>query len=205
MKLLSKILGEFIGVGAIALIIVFQQELRRFLLLIGTRGFYRRNYLFRILLPFYRKKPGISRINMAPIIQAITNMSASKTGAIIVITRKSELKFYMNTGVMIKSKLSAPMIETIFFKNNPLHDGAIIISNDTIMVARTVLPVTENITFPSHLGMRHRAAVGISEQSDAVAIVVSEQTGKIAYTADGKIEIGLSPAEIEEMLKEDFR
>ncbi|MCB0395801.1 MAG: diadenylate cyclase CdaA [Flavobacteriales bacterium] len=204
MKLLSKILGEFIGVGVIALIVVFQQEIRRFLLFIGSRGFYRRNLLFKIFLPFVGKKESSTGLNIDPIIEACKKMSSTLTGAILVITRRSELKFYMNTGEFINADISPTMLETIFFKNNPLHDGAAIISEDKIKAARCVLPVTENTSFPVHLGMRHRAAVGVTEQSDAIAIIVSEQTGEISYAKEGEIFTQLTIDQLREHLLEDF-
>ena len=205
MKLLSKILGEFIGVGVIALIVVFQQEIRRFLLFIGSRGFYQRNVLFKLLIPFIKNRQTGSSLDSKPLLDACRSMSQSLTGAIIVLTRKSELKFYLNTGEMIHSDVSPILLESIFYKYNPLHDGAVIISHNRIMAARCVLPVTENTDFPVHLGMRHRAAVGITEQSDAIAIIVSEQTGEMAYAREGEIFTNLTIEDMKLRLDADFR
>ena len=130
-------------------------------------------------------------------------MSENKTGALIIITRNNELKFYANTGDAIDAKVSVRMIESIFYKNSPLHDGAIIISGNTIVAARCVLPVTENLNFPAHLGMRHRAAVGITENTDALAIIVSEQTGEISYSQSAELKHALTPERLREILQRE--
>ena len=202
MELLSEILGKFIGVGVIAIIIVFQQELRRFLLFVGTSGFFDRKSFNRKL--FYWKMRKTSNVDLAAIVKACKNMSEGKTGALIVITTKSDLNFYANTGEQVESKVSSRMIEGIFYKNSPLHDGAIIITDNRIKAARCVLPVTEDPDFPTHLGMRHRAAAGITENSDGIAIVVSEQTGEISIAKDGKLLNGLSPEELREILEKEL-
>jgi DNA integrity scanning protein DisA with diadenylate cyclase activity len=119
-------------------------------------------------------------------------MGAVRTGALIIIARKSDLKSIMNSGDVIDSTLSARMLENIFFKNSPLHDGAVVIKDNRIMAARCVLPVTEKENFPAHYGMRHRAAVGITETTDALAISVSEQTGAVSLSIGGEINAGLS-------------
>lgn len=202
MKLLSTILGQFIGLGAIALIIVFQQELRRFLIYIGSSRIFDKHgirYKIRSLL-----KQGNQRqtTNLDVLVKACVDMSSSYTGALIVISMKNDLKFYINTGEILDAKLSKRLVESIFFKNSPLHDGAIIITGNKIKAARCVLPVTEKPDFPAHLGMRHRAAVGITEMSDAVAIVVSEQTGKISFISKGVIYPNLTAAQLKEMLEQ---
>jgi uncharacterized protein (TIGR00159 family) len=131
-------------------------------------------------------------------------MGETKTGALIIITKNNDLKFYANTGDTIDAKVSGRMIESIFYKNSPLHDGAVIISNNVIVAARCVLPVTENNDFPAHLGMRHRAAVGITENTDAVAIIVSEQTGEISLSKEGDLKYSLSPERLKELLEKEF-
>lgn len=204
MQLLGTILGQFIGVGVIAIIIVFQQELRRFLLLIGTTGFFNKVNFKKSLLRFNWSVRKPHAIDINEITKACTDMSETQTGAIIVITTRSELKFYANTGEVIDARVSKRLIESIFFKNNPLHDGAVIISGNRIKATRCVLPVTENPDFPVHLGMRHRAAVGISETSDAVAIVVSEQTGNIAFVKEGELKMNLTPEKLKEILHKEF-
>ncbi len=193
MHLLSTILSQFIGVGVIAIIIVFQQEIRKFLLLIGTSNIFTKAKFNSSLLNFGTdtKKKFAGELNS--IAKACRSMSESKTGAIIVIETNSDLSFYAKTGDMIQAKISVRLIESIFFKNSPLHDGAIIISGNLIQAARCVLPVSENASFPANLGMRHRAAAGITEVTSSLAIVVSEQTGEIAISKDGQLSLNISP------------
>jgi uncharacterized protein (TIGR00159 family) len=194
MKLFGSILGKFIDVGVIAIIVVFQQELRRFLLFIGSSEFLSRNkFLARV---FHPAKSGFAeeyaRVDFTPLIKACLKMSDSKTGALIVMARNSDLNFYINSGEPVDSSISERMLENIFFKNSPLHDGAVIIRGDRIVAARCVLPVTEKEQFPAHYGMRHRAAVGITESTDAVALIVSEQTGSISMSVNGTIRSNLN-------------
>lgn len=202
MKLLSTILGQFIGLGAIALIIVFQQELRRFLIYLGSTGIFEKggiwNKLNTILNPNHKRQI----TNLDVLVKACNDMANTQTGALIVISKKNDLKFYVNTGDVLEARLTKRLIESIFFKNSPLHDGAIIITGNKIRAARCILPVTENPDFPAHLGMRHRAAVGITEVSDAAAIVVSEQTGAISFIAKGIIHPNLSPNQLKDMLEQ---
>ncbi|MBL7884223.1 MAG: TIGR00159 family protein [Bacteroidia bacterium] len=204
MQLFGSILGKFIDVGFIALLIVFQQELRRFLLFIGTSDFFTKGKLGKGLFDFKWQVNTTSTLDTNAIIKACKHMSESKTGAIIILTKNNDLKFYANTGDTIEAKVSVRMIESIFYKNSPLHDGAIIISNNIIVAARCVLPVTENSDFPAHLGMRHRAAVGITENTDAIAIVVSEQTGEISFSKEGELKHTLTPERIKELLDREF-
>lgn len=203
MQLLETILGQFIGVGVIALIVVFQQEIRKFLLMIGTTGL-----LGKFDLKFssfiFSKEKTKHPLDILTLAKACKNMAETKTGAIIVITNTSELKFYINTGDVLNAKVNLRLIESIFFKNNPLHDGAVIISDNYIKAARCVLPVTENQEFPAHLGMRHRAAVGVSENSDAIAIVVSEQTGEISYAKEGLLHTNISVPNLIKFLESEF-
>jgi uncharacterized protein (TIGR00159 family) len=201
MQLLGSILGQFIGVGVIALIIVFQQEIRRFLLMVGTSGF-----LSNVRIPgkfFNWAVKNNTELDINAIVKACKNMAEVKTGAIIVVTTKSDLKFYANTGDYIQARISQRLIESIFYKNSPLHDGAIIIQDNKIKAARCVLPVTENAEFPANLGMRHRAAVGITESTDAIAITVSEQTGEISYTKGGELISNVTPEQLREFLEKE--
>ncbi|MCC6371953.1 MAG: TIGR00159 family protein [Bacteroidia bacterium] len=193
LELLSSIIGKFVNVGVIAVMIVFQQEIRKFLLYIGSNEFLR-NRSLKGLFKFNMAAEDSETIelDMEAIAMACVNMSATKTGALIIIARKSDLKFYINTGELVDSGLTARMLENIFFKNSPLHDGAVIIKDNRILAARCVLPVTEREDFPVHYGMRHRAAVGISENTDAIAITVSEQTGAISLTFRGEINAQLT-------------
>lgn len=203
MQLFGSILGKFIDVGFIALLIVFQQELRRFLLFIGTSEIFTKGKLGKGFFDFKWQVAKTKELDINAIIKACKNMSENKTGALIIITRNNELKFYANTGDAIDAKVSVRMIESIFYKNSPLHDGAIIISGNTIVAARCVLPVTENINFPAHLGMRHRAAVGITENTDALAIIVSEQTGEISYSQSAELKHALTPERLREILQRE--
>ena len=203
MQLFGSILGKFIDVGFIALLIVFQQELRRFLLFIGTSEIFTKGKLGKGFFDFKWQVAKTTELDINAIVKACKNMSENKTGALIIVTRNNELKFYANTGDAIDAKVSVRMIESIFYKNSPLHDGAIIISGNIIVAARCVLPVTENINFPAHLGMRHRAAVGITENTDALAIIVSEQTGEISFSQSAELKHALTPERLREILQKE--
>ncbi|MBL7929109.1 MAG: TIGR00159 family protein [Bacteroidia bacterium] len=202
MKLLGGILGQFIGVGVLALIIVFQQEVRRFLILLGSKNIFKNSRIARRFFIKGFQFDSESKTDLKPILKACTSMSKTKTGAIMVIERKTDLNFYAETGDVLNADLSKRAIESIFFKNSPLHDGAIIISGNKIKAARCVLPVTDNTELPAQYGMRHRAALGITEQSDAVAIIVSEETGAISVAVDGKIQTNIDPEDLEQHLHE---
>lgn len=202
MRLFGGLLEKFIDVGFIALIVVFQPEIRRSLLFIGTTNF---KGVAKGFFDFKWQAQRSFLIDIPAIIKACRNMAEAKMGAIIVITKNAELKFYANTGESIEAPVSAKLIESIFYKNSPLHDGAIIISDNMIKAARCVLPVTESSEFPADLGMRHRAAVGITENSDAIAVVVSEQTGEMAVSKDGDIKGNLSTEKLREFLEREFR
>jgi diadenylate cyclase len=203
MQLLGSILGQFISVGIITLIIVFQQEIRRFLVLLGSDSYLSKNNFTKQFIPLIWRKDPVEKLNYTPVIKACKNLSQQKTGALIVITKNTDLKFYINTGDTINAVLSKRLLENIFFKNSPLHDGAVIIGNNYIKAARCVLPVTDNIDLPAYMGMRHRAAIGITEQTDAIAIIVSEETGEIALATGGKIKSKLSIEELETLISAD--
>ena len=202
MRMLNEILGQFISVGVIALIIVFQQEIRSFLLMLGKLSFGHR----RSGASFFRKIGTSSNdgLDIDSIIESCVNMSETLTGALIVITRENELQEVLESGEEINARISSPLMESIFYKNNPLHDGAMIIRQNKIVAARCVLPVTKNTNFPADYGLRHRAAMGVSENTDAFTIIVSEQTGKYAYTDKGELHTKISPAELKEKLIEEF-
>jgi uncharacterized protein (TIGR00159 family) len=206
LKLLTSILGKFMNVGVIVVMIIFQQEIRKFLLYIGSNEFLR-NVKWKNVFRLNFSSTGTSEIflDTEAVTTACFSMSASKTGALIVIERKSDLKFFINTGDIIDSGLSARMLENIFYKNSPLHDGAVIIKDNRIMAARCVLPVTEKEDFPAHFGMRHRAAVGITENTDALAITVSEQTGAVSLTIAGEINSQLSKEKLLFLLEKNLK
>lgn len=200
MELLSEILGQFIGVGVLALIIVFQQEIRRFLLLIGNNSFFSGKRSGKFLKMLSPSDPNKEKLNINQIIKASKNLFSTKTGALIILDLHSELKYYSNTGEKINSTISAAMLESIFFKNSPLHDGGVIIENNKIVAARCILPVSESQDFPSHFGLRHRAAAGITETSRSICIIISEETGKISIAKEGKISYNISIEELNEEL-----
>lgn len=183
MQLLGSILGQVIGLGLIALLIVFQQEVRRFLLVLGTRYF--RNG--KLSFDYFFQLSGQRAVtwDFEPIISACESLAKTKTGALLVLAKKSELRAYAETGCPLDADITVELIETIFRKDSPLHDGGMILVQNRIAAARCVLPVTENPSIPVGLGLRHRAAVGMSENSDSFVIVVSEETGNISYSNQG--------------------
>ena len=199
-QLLSEILGQFIGVGVIILVIVFQQELRKFLMFIG-KGKLIKN---KGILKFNFKVEHENNLNTSAIAKACEDMAKTKTGAIMVITQMDDLAVFAETGVAMNAEISVPMIESIFYKNSPLHDGAVIIRGNKIISARCVLPVSNSDDFPGHLGMRHRAAVGITEESDAVTVIVSEETGGISYVKDGELFTKRTAEQLEQFLNRIF-
>ena len=202
MQLLSSILGQFIGVGVIALIIVFQPELRKGFLLLGSR------YLTQERFPFLSKLwSGEIRnysVKVSEIVTACRSMSMTKTGALIVIERETSLESYLNNKDIVNADTSSRMLVNIFFKNSPLHDGAVIIKGEKIYAARCVLPLSER-DLPANFGMRHRAAIGISELTDAVVVTVSEETGAISLIIGGEIEQGITTKKLEGELEHLFK
>lgn len=190
MELLGSILGQVIGVGVLAIIIVFQQEIRKFLLLLGSRYTSKGKFTIENLL-LGSEENELTTANIEAIVKACKNLSESKTGALIAIAQKSELKIYADTGDQLDAEISSRLLENIFFKNSPLHDGAVIIVGNKIHAARCVLPISENINLPPHFGMRHKSAIGLTEATDAIVIVVSEETGKISLAYHGKIDYGI--------------
>lgn len=199
MEMISSLLGQVMGVGMIAILIVFQQEVRRFLLVIGNRYISgSRSSLGRFFSSAADER--VSTKELEEIIRACESMAKKKIGALIVIGRKSSLGIYSDGGEIINAQIRAELIETIFFKNTPLHDGAILIENGLIYAARCPLPVTELVTLPTRFGMRHRAAVGMSEHTDALIIVVSEESGFITVVDAGEIRENLSTNELRNIL-----
>jgi len=199
MELLGSILGQLFGVGVIAIIIVFQQEVRRFLLMIGSR--YRANRQFSLENLFSGSFKLASPVSLHAITDACQQMSENRIGALIVLARESELREYVETGEIIDAEISTELIKSIFFKNAPLHDGAMIISLNRIKAARCILPISQKLELSPILGLRHRAAIGISEQTDAYVIVVSEETGRISMSSGGELKEGLSTEELFKILE----
>ena len=202
MQLLSNILGGFISVGMFALIVVFQQEIRKFLLMIGSTNIGNRKKLFKQLK--FLKTDVVPEVYTDDIIAACTKMGSTRTGALIVLERNNNLDFLVITGDEMNIKVTQPIIESIFFKNSPLHDGAIIISNNIIKATRVILPLNNEKKIPLHFGLRHRAAIGITEKTDALALVVSEETGQISYIKDGEFAMFKNALELTEMIKNDL-
>jgi diadenylate cyclase len=202
MQLLGSILGQVIGVGVIALIVVFQQEIRRFLIYIGNQYFNRNPFSFEKVFPVAFTSP--PPVKTKSIMKACVNMARTKTGALIVIGRKSELSIYTETGDILEATTSSRLIESIFNKNSPLHDGAVIIIHDKIVAARCVLPISENPNLPPDYGLRHRAALGMAEHTDSLIIIVSEQTGSLSIAENGKIIANIDPKELSFKLGEEF-
>lgn len=188
MDLLGEIMGQIIGVGGIALVILFQQEIRRFLLRIGTRYIDSRKQMRLVRAFMGKQNRAISLETLEEITLACKRMAETKTGALIVLAHSSALEVVAETGDRIDALVNRRLIETIFFKNTPLHDGAMLIFGEKIVAARCTLPITENPSISAHYGMRHRAALGVTEQSDASVIVVSEQRGEISFVTNGEIK-----------------
>jgi len=202
MKLISSILGHIMGVGVIALLIVFQQEIRKFFTIISNK--YLSNFEFTIskIFPFIKyEEPDV---NVNALIKACTNLSKEKTGALITITRESELLTIVDTGIQIDGETSSQLISNLFFKNSPLHDGAVIIKRDKIIAAACILPVSEHSMKSENFGLRHRAALGITEQTDAVVIVVSEETGEISLFYDAGYQKDISVVQLRNQLESLF-
>jgi uncharacterized protein (TIGR00159 family) len=200
MKLMGEILGAFIGVGVLALLVVFQPEVRRFLLFIGRSSDVHKIDFWRRLTFSKIKEGDMQQKDVLEIIAAIEHFSQTKTGALLVLPETSKLQFYQNTGVAINSNISKEIIVSIFHKNSPLHDGAMIIADHKIAAAKCVLNVSDNTNLPSSLGLRHRSAVGITEVSDAVAIIVSEENGEISYAKEARLKQNITMEELQKVL-----
>lgn len=203
MELLSGIFGGFMKVGIIALIVVFQPEIRKFLLMVGSTNFKtRRKFLNQF--SFIKTETSNDETNVDAIISASSKMSGSRTGALIVFERNNNLDFLCASGDEMNIKVTQPIIESIFFKNSPLHDGAIIINNNIVKATRVILPVNNEKSIPKRFGLRHRAAIGVTEKTDALALVVSEETGLISYFKDGEFIVFKDILELTNLLKKDL-
>ncbi len=202
MELLTSIFGGFIKVGIIALIVVFQPEIRKFLLMVGSTNFGRRRKFLNQLS--FLKTETSDETNVDVIISACNKMSISKTGALIVFERNNNLAFLSSTGDEMNITVTQPIIESIFFKNSPLHDGAIVISNNIVKATRVILPINNEKSVPKRFGLRHRAAIGVSEKTDALALVVSEETGHISYFKNGEFITFKNTDELASMIKKDL-
>ncbi len=188
--------------GMFALIVVFQQEIRKFLLMIGSTNFGKRRKFFRQLK--FLKTETFTETNVEAIVAACNRMSLSKTGALIVLERNNSLDFLTGTGDEMSITVTQPILESIFFKNSPLHDGAAIIDNNVVKATRVILPINNEKNIPERFGLRHRAAIGISEKTDAVALVVSEESGQVSYIKNGEFVIYKDNMELTNLIKEDL-
>ncbi|MGK0252864.1 MAG: diadenylate cyclase [Mariniflexile sp.] len=202
MELLNGIFGGFMKVGIIALIVVFQPEIRKFLLMVGSTNFSKRGKIFKQLK--FLKTETSDETNVDTIISACIKMGISKTGALIVFERNNNLDFLSASGDEMNIKVTQPIIESIFFKNSPLHDGAIIVSNNIVKATRVILPLNNEKTIPKRFGLRHRAAIGVTERTDALALVVSEETGHISYFKDGEFVVFDDTTQLNLMIKKDL-
>ena len=201
MRLLGSIMDKLVSVGVIAIIILFQEEIRKFLYNLGTHR--KVNSIIR-LFSSGDKKDRVDMESIMPVVMACMSMSKGKVGALIVIERLSPLDEIVATGDVIDANINQRLIENIFFKNSPLHDGAMVISNKRIRAAGCILPVSHNFDIPKELGLRHRAAMGISQDSDAIAIVVSEETGRISVAIKGQFHLRLSAEQLESILTREL-
>lgn len=200
MRIMSEILGQFISLGLMALIVIFQPEIRRFLVVIGSRLFEQKGKKFF----FWKTVNKTENLNVNAIVQACTHLSQSYTGALMIFCNANKLDAIVQTGEVFKSELSSQLIETIFFKNTPLHDGALIIDGGMIRAARCILPVSHATNIPLSMGLRHRSALGITENTDAIAVVVSEQTGQISIAEGGLIRQGITTTYLQSFLERKF-
>jgi diadenylate cyclase len=198
MTLLGGILDKLVSVGVLALIVLFQDEIRRFFFNMATN-----NHLQGIMRFIMRNnKRRTERADIMPLVMACMNMSKQKVGALIVIEQNTPLTDIIRTGDSIDANISQRLIENIFFKNSPLHDGAMVIGDKRIKAAGCILPVSHSMSIPKELGLRHRAALGISQETDALAVIVSEETGNISVANMGNIRIRLTAEELERILTE---
>lgn len=206
MELLSGILGQFIGMGFFALVVVFQQEIRKFLLVLGSTNLLKNRHFFKKLSFLGNSGQGNSsvRLRVETLISACRKMGEERTGALIILERNQPLDFVKASGDPMNIELNQPILESIFYKNSPLHDGAIIIQGDYIVATRVILPVVSQSIIPKRFGLRHRAAASITEKTDAVAVVVSEETGKISYIKNGEFMLFNTDEELVTQMIEDL-
>jgi len=201
MEMLSGLLGALISLGAIAVLIVFQPEVRKFLLMLGSTNFTSKRSFLKQLK--FLKTEIYTDMDVESILRACESMSLTKTGALIVLERSNNLDFVKPTGDIMNIEVNQPILESIFYKNSPLHDGAIIIKENLIVATRIILPLSKK-SLPTRFGLRHRAAIGITEKTDALCLVVSEETGKISYIKDGEFILFKNHNELIETIRYDL-
>ncbi len=200
LNMLSEILGQFVSVGVILLIVVFQPELRKFLLYIGNTE------VLKWARLYIRGKSNSAdyAIDIEAITRACERMAATRTGALMVFARSTPLDDFLATGQAIDAKVSQELLENLFYKNAPLHDGAVIIIDHRIAAARCILPVSKDESISSDLGLRHRSAIGATTLTDAISIIVSEQTGQISWCKNGELRRNISPSVLKQMMMEEI-
>ncbi|MBO7439531.1 MAG: diadenylate cyclase CdaA [Bacteroidales bacterium] len=203
MSLLSTIMSKILSVGLLALVIVFQQEIRKFLLEVGDKSsiskFFSVERIFRNVI-----KESPENLNIPEIVKACTEFAKDNTGALIVLPSHSNIDSIINTGEHLDCAITARLLGSLFFKNSPLHDGAVIISKGRIVAAKCILPLTDNPDVPQNIGTRHRSAIGMSEVSDCLVVVVSEERGEISYCEYGAICQDVTPTQLTDKLRERF-
>lgn len=202
MEMLTRILGQFISIGGLALVILFQTEIRRFLTMVGNRYLHSQGRKqFSKLLNLSQER--IPDEAITEIADAVFTMASSKTGALIVLSpMKETILPYLQSGELIESRISSALLQNIFYKNTPLHDGAVIIVGRKILAAKSVLPISKAANLPMEFGMRHRSALGMSEETNTLIIVVSEQTGGVSYFMQGRYEKVENREELENIIKQ---
>jgi diadenylate cyclase len=200
MELLATILGQFMGVGVLAMIILFQPELRKFLLLIGRSTEFNRDNFFKSVINWRTRYH--EDFDVHQVVEAAKTLKATRTGALIVFSRESDLKFYVETGDPLDAEVSKRLLLSIFNKNSPLHDGAAIIYKGRVKAARCVLPVSENDHLPPHFGLRHRSAIGMSEVTDSLVMAISEETGRLILARNGQYLRGMKLRQVEQKILE---
>lgn len=201
MEMLSGLLGALISLGAIALLIVFQPEVRKFLLMLGSTNITNKKTFLKQIK--FLSSEIQTETDVESIVNACESLASTNTGALIVLERTHNLDFVKAVGDTMNAEINQPILESIFYKNSPLHDGAIIIKDNFVVGTRIILPLSKK-DLPSKFGLRHRAAVGITEKTDALSLVVSEQTGEISYIKDGEFVLYKTIAELIETIKYDL-
>jgi diadenylate cyclase len=204
MELLGGIFDRVVNVGTFGLIVLFQEEIRRFFSKIGSsqRGSIRSS--FRRFISNGKDEKDKTDFDLVQIVHACRNLSKTFTGGIIVITKSNDLDYYIQSGEQINASINSRLIESIFFKNNPLHDGALIISHRTLKAAACILPISNDQSIPKRMGLRHRAALGITDHSDAIAIVMSEETGHLSWAKNGNLTVNGKIEELEHFLSQEL-
>lgn len=199
MVLLGSILDQIVSLGLFLFVILFQDEIRRFFMSLGsTKGW---KYFSRLFWPSNSQKKDNS--HLTSIVLACLSLSRTNTGALIVIQHDIQLGLYEQTGEIINADISSRLIENIFFKNSPLHDGAMIVVGKKIKAAGCILPVSQNPNIPKHMGLRHRAGLGITQETDAKVVIVSEESGRITFASQGRLKMNVTPEELQQLLIEE--